>query len=514
MGEKRVEVAKNVFIDKHIEAVSFPENNPWLKNVKSSCFNESETRYIKPVKVDLQTVFGSEEDGVLNLCDAPGYGDTAGPEIDIVNSIGIKNAINQCNTVKVIALLSSKGGDRGEGIRKLAHMLVNLIDNIEEKLKAILYVFTKYSNDYNAHGVLVNLKDSLKKNHPDLAKDSALMIVIKDMIKKTKKKTLVVDPINGDRKTIIKKIKKLTEIKYPDEVFKYALSEESNNAIKNQVQRDQTNIKCALKHQNSELALFYLNNLKLLQDLIEKDFLKQSYCDAVNFIIENLQNFSEEIKAKFNRAFHSQDGLKDEDIQEYKKAFDYIRDSQIFVDHLDSQLINPFIFIQNIIIEIQKIKEKLEDQPISNPLFGVYLDNLLAISSPLVQFQATYTKECEEFEKIINSLFQTIKELIKLNNFEEFAEKVIVLYNCLNVYKSHKFSENIEEKYILSIESLLAHLREFFNDPVFDKPKISKSDVSTLNKNIEFLKSAKESPVIQDRILLYSNLLKNKNPEA
>ena len=54
MGEKRVEVAKNVFIDKHIEAVSFPENNPWLKNVKSSCLNESETRYIKPVKVDLQ----------------------------------------------------------------------------------------------------------------------------------------------------------------------------------------------------------------------------------------------------------------------------------------------------------------------------------------------------------------------------------------------------------------------------------------------------------------------------
>ena len=188
MGEKRVEVAKNVFIDKHIEAVSFPENNPWLKNVKSSCFNESETRYINPVKVDLQTVFGSEEDGVLNLCDAPGYGDTAGPEIDIVNSIGIKNAIKQCTSVKIIALLSSKGGERGEGIRKLAHMLVNLIDKIEEWLKAILYVFTKYSNDYNAHGVLVNLKDSLKKNHPDLAKDSALIIVIKDMIKKTKKR--------------------------------------------------------------------------------------------------------------------------------------------------------------------------------------------------------------------------------------------------------------------------------------------------------------------------------------
>ena len=126
MGEKRVEIAKGVFIDHHIEAVSFPDDNPTLKEVKSSCLNQSETRYIKPVKIDLQEVFGSEVKGTLIFCDTPGYGDVNGVEVDIANSVGMTNNLKNCKSVKFIALVSSRSGDRGQGIQKLAHKYLTL----------------------------------------------------------------------------------------------------------------------------------------------------------------------------------------------------------------------------------------------------------------------------------------------------------------------------------------------------------------------------------------------------
>ena len=509
MAVKTVEIAKNVFIKDHIEAVS-TSDYPELAGVNSSCLDQSETKFIMPVKVDLKKVFGPEESEILNLCDAPGYGDTAGAEIDIANSVGMINAIKQCTSVKVIALLSSKSGDKGQGIRKLAHILGNLIENIEERLDSILYFFTKYPSNYDASAKLIGLKKVIEKANSELKKDSAFVMVINDMIKKTLQKTIVIDPINGDRKTVLHKIKNTEGIKYPCEVFKYALSSESDNAIKNQVHRDQTNINCALKHQDSELVLFYLNNLKTLKDLIEKDFLNQAYNQSVNLILENLQNYCQETKVKFNRALHSKDGLIQEYIQEYKKAFDYIRDTQIYGDHLGSQSIKPSFFLENIDAELKKIKEKLNNQSISDPSAGVYLDNLFAITSFFVQFEDLYKNECERVVNIINSLFENNIELIKANNFEEFSEKVLVLYNSLNVYKSHDFSKKIKEKFIICIESLLNYLHEFSKDPILDKPKIRKKEFLVLIKYLEYLNSAKQSDNLQNCISLYSKLLENQ----
>ena len=106
MEYKKVEIKKNCY-KKHIEAISFPDN-PTLVGVVSSCFNRSETKYIKPVKLLFKEAIGPEEIGEIKLCDAAGYGDTAGPEVDIGNSVGMINAIKLCKSVKVIALLSSK----------------------------------------------------------------------------------------------------------------------------------------------------------------------------------------------------------------------------------------------------------------------------------------------------------------------------------------------------------------------------------------------------------------------
>ena len=518
MGEKRVEIAKGVFIDHHIEAVSFPDDNPTLKEVKSSCLNQSETRYIKPVKIDLRKLLGVTAKGFMNLCDAPGSGDTAGAEIDIANGVGIINAIKQCTSVKVVALISSRSGNRGEGIRKLARLLVNLIKDIEDRLDSILYLFTKYPRDYNSHGDLISLKESLETTDPEIEKDSGFMMVINDMIEKTENETLIVDPIEGDPKKILKTLIKMKEIKNPDESFQYALTQDSNNTIRSQIYKDLASIACGLKNKNSELALFYLNNIKTLNDLIEKDFLKEAYTDAINLISETLQNCVKETKAKFNKALHSQDGLQQEDIQEYNNAIDYIKSSQIFIDHLDVQLFSPNLFLQNISIELEKIKTSLNQSSsqeyLFNSLSGVYLDNILVISPFLPEFQILYKSECKEIADRVELLFQEIQESINKYALIEFSEKVLVLFVSINVFKKHSFSEKIKQSYIASFEALLRNLSEFSNSPIFSNQKITAKEIPKLEDYLNKLKAAKESPVLQDRIATYTQFIKNDKPES
>ena len=512
MGEVSVEIAENKFIKHHIEAVSIPENNPSLIGVKSSCLNKSETRYIKPVIVNLKEVIGPQEDEYMNLCDAPGYGDTDGPEIDIANSLGIINGIKKAKSVKVVALLSSKGGDRGEGIRRLARLLVNLIEDFEERSKSILYLFTKYPRMYDANSNLIDLKNTILKN--ELEQDSGFTVVINDMIEKTEDETLVVNPIEDKPKKILKAIKKLKGIKNPERYFKYSLSEASNNSIKNQLIRDKDNIKCALKNKNSELTLFYLNNLKRLKDLINKDIIIEVYTDAVNLVSETLQNFINETKVKFNKALASQDGLKKQDIKEYKEALEYIKNSQIFDGHLDIKEISPNIFKQNLEIELKNIKIDLKDESSNenfshNPFFGIYLDNILAISSLMPEFKNFYKAECEEILVLLNSFFQEIRKLVDENNLDEFSEKLLILYNSMNFFKNHEISKKIKQKYIEIIEAFLKNLGEFSNDTLFYNQKITRKEIQTLKNYLEKLKAAKESPMLQDRIAIYTRLIEN-----
>ena len=116
------------------------------------------------------------------------------------------------------------------------------------------------------------------------------------MIKKTFQETILIDLINGDPKTVLHKIKNLDGIKYPYEVFKYGLNKDSHDTIKIQVLRDQKNINIALKHQDSDLVLFYLNNLKALKDLIEKDFLNKAYNESVNLYWKIFKSFAKKQK--------------------------------------------------------------------------------------------------------------------------------------------------------------------------------------------------------------------------
>ena len=69
-----------------------PIKNPVLRNITTSPLAQSETRYITPVRINFEDICDYKS-GEFILCDAPGFDDTAGPEVDIANGIGITEAI-------------------------------------------------------------------------------------------------------------------------------------------------------------------------------------------------------------------------------------------------------------------------------------------------------------------------------------------------------------------------------------------------------------------------------------
>ena len=99
MKEVRVQISPGKYLE-HVTAVgSF--KNPELNNVTSSPLQKSETRFTTSVTIQLGDVLGAHGSDELILCDAPGFSDTAGPEVDIANSIGVVEALKEARSVKL-----------------------------------------------------------------------------------------------------------------------------------------------------------------------------------------------------------------------------------------------------------------------------------------------------------------------------------------------------------------------------------------------------------------------------
>ncbi|CAF3859742.1 unnamed protein product, partial [Rotaria sordida] len=203
MRKIQVKVGPEKYLD-HITAVGCFKN-PELNNVTSSPLQKSETRCIAPVTTQLRDVLGTHESGEMIFCDAPGFGDTTGPEVDIANSIGVIEAIKGTKSVKLLALSSYKSlGDRGQGIQKLAHILIAMVHGIEDKLDAIFYAFTKYPEETDINALLVNIKTAKVDEDVTFKSDTAFVTVLNDMIDKTEDDAFKIEPTreipkkNGD----------------------------------------------------------------------------------------------------------------------------------------------------------------------------------------------------------------------------------------------------------------------------------------------------------------------------
>ncbi|CAM4958278.1 unnamed protein product [Rotaria socialis] len=512
MKDTRVEIAPGKFLE-HI-TIDGPIRNPGLNNVTSSPLSKSETRYIVPVTIQLRDIFGHYETGEIILCDTPGYEDTEGPEVDIANSTGIVEALNNCKSVKILALTSYRSlGDKGEGIQNLAHLLNKMINRIEDRLYGILYAFTKYPATMDIHATLTSIKSSKLDVDPILRSDHAFVAVLTDMIDKTKHSTEKIDPIHDDPKILIKKLNRLNGICYPDEVFRFSISGETQNTILNHVQTCKLSIVCAMKHKDIDLLVYYFNNFKILNGLLKENFVRDAYEDSIRFVTETIEQYSHDTMKKFNRNLSSQDGLKDEEIEEYKIAYNYMEKTENLREHLGSTFLSSEILIENILCELEKISSTLKEQDLCSSSIGIYLNNINLLKNSFKQLESHYIKVCQDCsERFQSTLIESIAELISKNEFQRVAERMFIIWKCLPVL-NHHLNGQIEKNYCDIIKMISQHLISFSEkvNIILIKITLNNNDIEILKNYMILLRTAEETTLLQEQISKYIEIMKAKN---
>ena len=259
------------------------------KNIIANAENKSTTRYIAEQHVPLQRIYGQNRSGFITLCDAPGFGDTAGTEVDVANCMGVFKALCECKSVKIVAFASYRGiGDRGQGIVKLAYILANMIDDVSNRLASIEYVFTKFPKDNrNVNAMLSNIRD-VSSRDVALQSNEAFMSILDDMIYKTEQNTLFVDPIGGDRRKLIDRFLKIRGITSPKDVLRCSLETKSRDMLRTQAQLDKKNVQMTLRDNSVSLVGHYLSNLKSLGQLTQQVFVGDIYNEAKKFVEDAL----------------------------------------------------------------------------------------------------------------------------------------------------------------------------------------------------------------------------------
>ena len=83
---------------------------------------------------------------------------------------------------------------------------------------------------------MVDIKTSAVDQDPSLQSDGAFVSVLSDMIDKTENGAYKIDPLKKDeRRKLIDKLSRVKSISYPEEVFQFSISGETEACIKNQI---------------------------------------------------------------------------------------------------------------------------------------------------------------------------------------------------------------------------------------------------------------------------------------
>ncbi len=90
-----------------------------------------------------------KRDRNLVICDSPGFGDSAGVEVDIANGVGMINALYGANSVRVVVLLAYEAliSDRMKGAVNIGEIISNLFHDFSQVLQSIVFLFNKVPKD-------------------------------------------------------------------------------------------------------------------------------------------------------------------------------------------------------------------------------------------------------------------------------------------------------------------------------------------------------------------------------
>ncbi|CAF0828795.1 unnamed protein product [Adineta steineri] len=477
--------------------------NHQLLKITTTPFTESETRYIIPVTVNFKDV-GAFADGSIILCDSPGFEDTSGAEVDIANGLGIVKAIKGCKSVKPIILNSSKSiGDKCEGLKKLTYVLVGMIPNIQDHIKAFSYIFTKYTQKEGKtiHAYLVDINNKLKDEEKS---DISYTIVLKDMLIKTRKDPLVLDPINDNPGEILDELAGGNFISHPEEVFRFSITEKSKTVVHEQVRRDQSTILSAIKRSEYEFIKYKLDRLKRLSKLLDQEYIERIYQECVRDVNKHLSDEYQEGTSAITRSIMNQIILNDEDIEQYQTRIKHAKAAEeLRKEHLGKDTVHNSAFIQYLNRQIDLMLDSLKEKDISDPSVKTSLDKIKRLSNSF------HDLDCKKYQTIrqlfadrVELVINTFKKSVLSNDFDATARDLTKLFDAITILQGHLESTDLEMKYVESKNYFINYLNDSTDklNLIFNQEKLEKNDIDSLNSCVCMLKSADQTFVLQPHI--------------
>ena len=484
----------------HIMAASW--KNPDLRNVTTSPSAKSETRFIIPISVDLSGVVASRSDSII-ICDTPGFDDTNGPEVDIANGISIIRAIRECKSVRPVVLVSYKGiGDRFEGLKNLTHLLAGLIPKIKNEIRAFSYIFTKYPENEKdtIHQSLINISETMNEQEKS---DISFMNLFDDMLLKTKRQTLVLDPVKDEPKEFLYELLRSTAIEDPKEVFQFSITDKSKNIVNNQIRLYQLRILSAIQRYEYSVIKYYLDQIKYLNSLLNQVNIEQIYLSCVASLSKHLSDEYEKGTLMLDRCLIDQNILTVNDIKQYQTYIDHANQAeQLRNDHFDETVLHSGAFIQYLFRLMKKIEDELKEKAIDDPSVKNSFDKIGLVVKNFPDFSNEYRSVQKLFTEKIQTEIDLFKEFISKDQFQGGVISMTKLSSAVNILHEHFSDGYIEEKYRLLKEYLLDNLTHSVNglQLIFQKPKFDELDIGQINTCLDKLDKALQTIDIEKHI--------------
>jgi len=468
-----------------------------LKNLKSSCFMRSETRYINaiPMYINNQSFY---------LCDTPGFRDSNGTEVNIANSVTIIKAIHLAKSVRPIILISEKGiGDRGIDLKNYAINIKKIIPNLKSLNLKINFIITKFKkkDKIKLRKLLVNLNQNLSKAETLNESYEEFIYVLKYKLD-CLHSDYIVDPLKDDYNCLLDHIKNTSAIENPTENFNYFLEEKAIKDINEQFCIHTKVIENCLTDKRFDIVNFKLDEMKFLYESTNNKKLKIKYEEVEKNILDHVNRVSKNIEEKVEFLIKQEDEINAESINSIKELISIIQKAQIFKEVIKIEFLPSVNQSENFIQE----KLTLLSNEISNS------DNLNdKILSRIKKLNAF----CEHFSSF-NSILEHAKEIINKKIISKLDEIKFILSesnkNLDAIFECEKFKNLID-----NLDDLLNLFKAF----IYDKNKnINTEDLinecyklyrEKFNKCIYYLKSIKEKKPKKKTILSFGNQSINQN---
>ena len=433
--------------------------NPELKRVTTSPFARSETRYITSVEVNYRSVGGSTNGSII-LCDTPGFGDTNGPEVDIANGIGVVRAVKECRSVKPLVLFSYKSiGDRCRGIKELAHVIVGLIPNIKEHIQAFSYIFTKFPEEEKKtiHAMLQDINDELNAEEKS---NISFTSFLKDMLRKTKKAAVVLDPIKDEPGDILDDLADTASIDRPNEAFQYFTAEKSKSTVQDQVRKYQISIMSAIKRYEYSFVEYKVDQLNRLCKLLKQDDIKQVYDDCIRDISKLLNEEYQNSISTFNRCLTNQTVVNPDDIQRYQTSINHAKLADRLKEKylVEQKVFHSNAFIENLNEQVDIIIKDLKPEDLDKLSTKITLNKIKNLATYFQEIKNKYRNSCQIFADEYDRLVKSFKSVLEEKNITGIANSLTKLSDAYIVLEDHLNKELLKTKYS---ELKLAFLQDF-----------------------------------------------------